>query len=126
MAACRAYLDSLDARRVVTFEYTLIDSVNDEPKHAQQLNALLRPMRNKVNLIPFNPFPGAEYRRPSAARIKTFQKTLLDLGHMATVRTTRGEDVSAACGQLVGDFRDRTRRRERYKHVRVVENSSLG
>lgn len=121
MAACRAYLQSLDSRRVITFEYTLIDSINDEPEHARQLHELVRDLRNKINLIPFNPYPGTNYRRPEPDRIKAFQKALLDLGQMATVRTTRGDDVNAACGQLVGDFRDRTRRRERHNNSRSAE-----
>ena len=125
MDACKAYLDSLDARRSITFEYTLINAVNDSPEHARQLHALLSPIRNKVNLIPFNPFPRSRYQRPSIERIKAFQKTLMNLGQMATLRTTRGEDVDAACGQLVGDFQDRTRRRERYQesHSKLVTNA---
>ena len=133
LAACRRYLDSLGERRAVTIEYTLIAGVNDDDDHALELARLLeREMpavaaprsdggenrRCKINLIPFNPFTYDPhgYRRPSPARVSRFQKTLLNAGHPAMVRTTRGDEIAAACGQLTGSFQDRTRRRQRYVH----------
>ena len=118
LAACRYYLARVGDRRPVTFEYTLIEGVNDTLADARDLVALLRDWRCMVNLIPFNPFPVTgglpAYRRPSAARVAAFQRTLLDGGIVAMLRTTRGDDIAAACGQLTGDFQDRTRRRARY------------
>jgi len=116
LAACRHYLGGLGERRAVTIEYTLIEGVNDSLQDAKDLARLLSGLRCKVNLIPFNPYPGDPngYRRPAAARIARFQKCLLEAGHAAMLRTTRGDDIGAACGQLTGDFADRTRRRERY------------
>jgi len=114
--ACRAYLASQDVKATITFEYTLINEVNDTPKLALDLAKLLRDFRCKVNLIPFNPFPGSSYTRPSDARIEVFHKTLMDNGIRAMRRTTRGDDIDAACGQLVGRVNDRTRRAERYRY----------
>ena len=118
LAACRYYLARVGDRRPITFEYTLIEGVNDTLADARDLVTLLRDWRCMVNLIPFNPFPIAAglptYKRPSAARVAAFQRTLLDGGLVAMLRTTRGDDIAAACGQLTGDFHDRTRRRARY------------
>lgn len=128
LAACRYYLARVDDRRPITFEYTLIEGVNDTLADARDLVALLRDWRCMVNLIPFNPFPVAgglpTYKRPSAARVAAFQQTLLDGGLKAMLRTTRGDDIAAACGQLTGYFHDRTRRRARYglpEPVRLVK-----
>lgn len=82
-------------------------------QHARDLVKLLRTVPSKLNLIPFNPFPGTSYRCSSASRIERFQQLVRDGGIIATVRKTRGDDIDAACGQLAGDFRDRTRRREK-------------
>ena len=127
LAACRYYLARVGDRRPVTFEYTLISGVNDTLADARDLVALLRDWRCKVNLIPFNPFPVdgglPAYQRPSAARVAAFQRALLDGGLLAMLRSTRGDDIAAACGQLTGDFHDRTRRRARYglsEPVRIV------
>lgn len=111
MDACRSYLDG-QRKRSVTFEYTLLDGVNDSPQQARALVRLLRKLPSKLNLIPFNPFPGTRYRCSPASRITTFQNIVREGGLIATVRKTRGDDIDAACGQLAGDFRDRTRRRE--------------
>lgn len=111
MAACRSYLDG-QRKRTVTFEYTLMDGINDSPQQARQLVKLLRKLPSKLNLIPFNPFPGTRYRCSPNERIATFQNIVREGGLIATVRRTRGDDIDAACGQLAGDFRDRTRRRE--------------
>lgn len=113
--ACRAYLASQDVKATITFEYTLIDKVNDTPNLALDLAKLLRDFRCKVNLIPFNPFPGSSYARPSESRIYAFHKKLMDNGVRAMRRTTRGADIDAACGQLVGRVNDRTRRAARYR-----------
>jgi 23S rRNA (adenine2503-C2)-methyltransferase len=109
MRACADYV-SEKHKRTVTFEYTLIDGVNDHPDHARKLVRLLRRLPSKLNLIPFNPFPGTRYRCSSEERIRAFQAIVMEGGLIATVRKTRGEDIDAACGQLVGKVLDRTRR----------------
>jgi len=112
MKACAAFLDGKH-KRSITFEYTLMDGVNDHPEHARQLVKLLRRLPSKLNLIPFNPFPGTRYRTSSPERIAVFQDIVRAGGLIATVRKTRGEDIDAACGQLVGKVLDRTRRSAR-------------
>jgi 23S rRNA (adenine2503-C2)-methyltransferase len=114
--ACREYLSGLGEWRSITVEYTLMDGVNDAPEHAEELADLLADLRDrvKINLIPFNPFPGSGYSRPAPERVRDFQTFLLERGFATMLRTTRGEDIDAACGQLAGRFEDRTRRRERY------------
>ena len=114
MQACRDYVSDKH-KRTVTFEYTLMDGVNDSPEHAHKLVKLLRSVPSKLNLIPFNPFPGTHYRCSSKTRIIRFQEIVMAGGVIAIVRKTRGEDIDAACGQLVGKVRDRTRRSERLK-----------
>ncbi len=114
MQACRDYV-SEKHKRSVTFEYTLIDGVNDHPEHARKLVKLLRTVPSKLNLIPFNPFPGTQYRCSSQDRITQFQQIVMQGGLIATVRKTRGEDIDAACGQLVGKVQDRTKRSARIK-----------
>jgi 23S rRNA (adenine2503-C2)-methyltransferase len=107
----------------VTFEYTLMKGVNDQPQHARQLLRLLRQFDNavqmkdaaKVNLIPFNPFPGTRFERPDDAAIRGFQKLLNEAGMIAPVRRTRGDDIDAACGQLKGQVMDRTRRQAEFQ-----------
>ncbi len=106
MAACVRYLERAP-RDFVTFEYVMLDGVNDQPRHAQQLIELVRDVPCKVNLIPFNPFPGTEFRTSPRSRILAFQKTLMDAGIVTTVRKTRGDDIAAACGQLAGEVKDR-------------------
>ena len=114
--ACRHYLRGLGERRSITMEYTLIEGVNDNIADAQDLAHLLTGLRAKVNLIPFNPFPDDRYgyRRPSPRRIASFQSSLLNAGVATMLRTTRGDEIGAACGQLTGAVHDRTRRRMRY------------
>ena len=114
LKACRDYV-SEKHKRTVTFEYTLIEGVNDHPEHARKLVKLLRTVPSKLNLIPFNPFPGTRYRCSSPERIARFQEIVMGGGLIATVRKTRGEDIDAACGQLVGKVQDRTKRSERIK-----------
>ncbi|MFB8829633.1 23S rRNA (adenine(2503)-C(2))-methyltransferase RlmN [Azotobacter sp. CWF10] len=118
--ACRRYISRLGEKRVLTVEYTLLKDVNDQPEHATQMIELLRDVPCKINLIPFNPFPHSGYERPSNNAIRRFQDLLHKAGHNVTVRTTRGDDIDAACGQLVGQVMDRTRRSERYIAVRQL------
>jgi 23S rRNA (adenine2503-C2)-methyltransferase len=109
MAACQRFVSDKH-KRSVTFEYTLIDGVNDHPDHARKLVRLLRRLPSKLNLIPFNPFPGTSYRCSPPDRISAFQEIVMKGGLIATVRKTRGDDIDAACGQLAGKVVDRTRR----------------
>jgi len=119
MAACRRYLERAP-RDFVTFEYVMLDGVNDGDEHAAQLIGLVRDVPCKFNLIPFNPFPGADLQRSSSERIKAFAKRLSDAGIVTTVRRTRGDDIDAACGQLAGDIVDRTRLAQRGERRRVA------
>lgn len=112
--ACQIYNTSLGRGRVVTIEYILLRDVNDTDRQLKQLIALLKNLPCKVNLIPFNPFPGSEYFPPSKRRVKTFSEALTNAGLRVTVRTTRGSDIAAACGQLTGRFVDKTKRRLRH------------
>jgi 23S rRNA (adenine2503-C2)-methyltransferase len=107
LAACWHYLDVQNGRSV-TFEYVMLDGVNDKPEHARQLARLLKGRPAKLNLSPFNVFPGTRYRRSSAAAILKFRDILNEHGVIATIRRTRGDDIDAACGQLAGRVTDRT------------------
>jgi len=117
MAACQRYVQR-KPRSSITFEYTMMKGVNDQPVHARQLARLMRQFDNavqmkdaaKVNLIPFNPFPGTRFERSTEEDIRAFQKLLLDSHVLTMVRRTRGDDIDAACGQLKGQVMDRTRR----------------
>jgi len=117
--ACWRYAAS-HANRFITFEYVMLRDVNDSLAHADQLVTLLRGKPAKVNLIPFNPFAGNEYRRSGAAAIRRFQARLRERGLVATTRKTRGDDIDAACGQLAGKVSDRIRVRLSEKHRKVV------
>jgi len=110
LEACWHYLERQNGRNV-TFEYTMLDGVNDSPQQAKELAALLRGHDAKVNLIPFNTFPGTQYRRSPAETIRRFRDLLVQGGVMATIRRTRGDDIDAACGQLRGQVLDRTHAR---------------
>ncbi|MDR5875493.1 23S rRNA (adenine(2503)-C(2))-methyltransferase RlmN [Halomonas sp. CUBES01] len=114
MDACQRYLAKCPENRLVTIEYTLIKDVNDQQEHAEQLAALLDELPCKINLIPFNPFPNSGYETPSRNQTMRFQQWLHDLGYTAPIRSTRGDDIDAACGQLVGRVKDRTKRSARY------------
>ncbi|GGL95424.1 23S rRNA (adenine(2503)-C(2))-methyltransferase RlmN [Pseudomonas asuensis] len=120
--ACQRYIGQLGEKRVLTIEYTLLKDVNDQPEHAVQMIELLRNVPCKINLIPFNPFPHSGYERPSKNAVRRFQELLQQADFNVTVRTTRGDDIDAACGQLVGKVMDRTRRSERYIAVRQLSN----
>ncbi len=113
LAACRRYVSGKQGSRI-TFEYVMLDGVNDSPAHARALIALLRDVPSKINLIPFNPFPLAGYTRSSPEAIDRFRDILIN-GHIVTItRKTRGDDINAACGQLAGQIVDKTKRRMRY------------
>ena len=107
MAACMRYLPAAP-RDFVTFEYVMLDGVNDGAAHAAELVELVRDVPCKMNLIPFNPFPGTRYKRSPAPVIQRFRDELIRGGVLATVRRTRGDDIDAACGQLAGRVIDRT------------------
>ena len=126
MAACRRYLAHAP-RDFITFEYCMLDGVNDQPEHAQALIDLVKPKRGsgesvpcKFNLIPFNPFPASGLTRSSAATVKAFAEQLSGAGIVTTVRKTRGDDIDAACGQLAGDVKDRTQVDARMAKQRVI------
>ncbi|MBN9411551.1 MAG: 23S rRNA (adenine(2503)-C(2))-methyltransferase RlmN [Burkholderiales bacterium] len=125
LEACGRYLEHAP-RDFITFEYCMLDGVNDTPAHARQLIELVRTARGgrgvscKFNLIPFNPFPASGLLRSSKAAVETFAKLLSDAGIVTTVRKTRGDDIDAACGQLAGDVRDRTRVGDRIARQRTV------
>lgn len=112
MAACQRYLE-FAPRDFVTFEYCMLDGVNDTDEHARELVQLVKHVPCKFNLIPFNPFPESGLLRSSNVRIKIFAQILMDAGIVTTVRKTRGDDIDAACGQLAGEVQDRTRVQER-------------
>ena len=115
IAACNRYLEDGSNRSRITFEYIMLEGVNDELLHAQQLVELMKQVPGKVNLIPFNSFEGIDYKRSSSMRINRFKEELNRAGVIATVRTTRGDDIDAACGQLAGSVMDRTRRSEKFR-----------
>jgi 23S rRNA (adenine2503-C2)-methyltransferase len=117
--ACWRYADKR-AKRFITFEYVMLRGVNDSAQHAEQLADLLCGKPAKVNLIPFNPFPGNDFQRSSRDTIEHFQNHLRERGLVATTRKTRGDDIDAACGQLAGKVRDRVRVRLSEKNKRVV------
>jgi 23S rRNA (adenine2503-C2)-methyltransferase len=108
--ACWHYVEKQNARNV-TFEYVMLDGVNDKAEHARQLAALLRGHPAKVNLIPFNSFPGTQFRCSSDEAIERFRDLLIKGGVIATIRRTRGDDIDAACGQLVGRVNDQVKTR---------------
>jgi 23S rRNA (adenine2503-C2)-methyltransferase len=121
MAACKRYVAGKPHRRV-TFEYVMLAGVNDSLAHARQLVKILRDVPAKVNLIPFNPFPGAPYECSSLMAINAFREVVMQAGIITVTRKTRGEDIAAACGQLAGKVKDRTRRSERF----LVQDASSG
>ena len=112
LAACVRYIEKAP-RDFVMFEYVMLDGVNDGAAHARELAALVKDVPCKINLIPFNPFPGTRYTRSGPEAVARFRDALMHAGLIATVRKTRGDDIAAACGQLAGQVQDRTRRRQR-------------
>jgi 23S rRNA (adenine2503-C2)-methyltransferase len=125
LRSVRDYMASLPDKRVPVIEYTLIAGVNDHRQHARELSVLLEDFPCKINLIPFNPFAQSDYRRPSSSSVSNFREILLKDGYTVTVRTTRGDDIGAACGQLVGEVADQTRRSERYRKAAVIASDRL-
>jgi 23S rRNA (adenine2503-C2)-methyltransferase len=116
LAACNRYLDRAP-RDFITFEYVMLDGINDSDAQARELVALVRDTPCKFNLIPFNPFPGSDITGSSRQRIRAFGEVLLEAGIVTTIRKTRGDDIDAACGQLAGAVRDRTRLSERTRVI---------
>ena len=132
MDACRSYLAHAP-RDFITFEYCMLDGVNDQPEHAQALIDLVQPPRDpskrihaKFNLIPFNPFPESGLTRSNAATVNAFADVLSKAGIVTTVRKTRGDDIDAACGQLAGDVKDRTQVQSRMAKQRVIPLTQVG
>jgi 23S rRNA (adenine2503-C2)-methyltransferase len=120
--SAKNYIEKMpDNRRKATVEYTLMDQVNDRSVHARELAVLLKDLPCKINLIPFNPFPGSDYKRVTNSALNRFRDILQGEGYTVTVRTTRGDDIAAACGQLAGEVNDRTKRQQRYKNKLAAE-----
>lgn len=112
LQACREYVKG-GPRRKITFEYVMLDGINDSDEDAKNLVRILSHVPSKVNLIPFNPFPNTSYRCSPAKRVAAFRDILNQAGLVTTVRKTRGDDIDAACGQLAGEVQDRTKRQQR-------------
>ncbi|TDF63787.1 23S rRNA (adenine(2503)-C(2))-methyltransferase RlmN [Cupriavidus sp. L7L] len=119
MAACRRYLE-FAPRDFITFEYCMLDGVNDGVEHARELLKLVADVPCKFNLIPFNPFPESGLKRSNNEQIRRFAQVLMDAGIVTTIRKTRGDDIDAACGQLAGEVKDRTRLAERGKFGKIT------
>ena len=118
MAACQRYLVKAP-RDFITFEYVMLDGINDKAQHARELIELVRDVPCKFNLIPFNPFPNSGYERSSNENIRVFRDILQQAGFVVTVRKTRGDDIDAACGQLAGQVQDKTRRQQKWQQIMV-------
>ncbi|MDA7691564.1 23S rRNA (adenine(2503)-C(2))-methyltransferase RlmN [Methylophilaceae bacterium] len=115
MRSCIAYIERAP-RDFITFEYVMLDNINDTINHAKELIALIKDVPSKINLIPFNPFPKSGYSCSNKIKIKDFQKVLIDSGIVTTIRKTRGDDIDAACGQLIGQVQDKTKRTYKIKN----------
>ncbi len=120
LEACNYYLDYAP-RDFITFEYIMLDGVNDSPEHARELINIARQVKSKFNLIPFNPFPQSGLARSPDSTVRRFANILSDAGIVTTVRKTRGDDIAAACGQLAGDVKDRTRIAQRMPDRGVIK-----
>ncbi len=118
MAACRRFIDKQNSRSRITFEYVLLDGINDQPEHARELIKLLKGIPTLMNLIPFNPFQGSGYNTSSKNAVLRFSEILHKAGMTTVVRKTRGEDIDAACGQLAGKIEDKSRRHRRFAKPR--------
>lgn len=119
MAACRRFIDKQSTRSRITFEYVLLDGVNDSEQHARELIKLVSGIPTLMNLIPFNPFADSGYKTSSRKRVEQFNKILAAAGITTVVRRTRGNDIDAACGQLVGKVEDKSRRHRRFEQPRI-------
>jgi 23S rRNA (adenine2503-C2)-methyltransferase len=118
MAACRRFIDKQNTRSRITFEYVMLDGINDQPEHARELIKLLKGIPTLMNLIPFNPFEGSGYNTSSKKAVARFREILHASGMTTVVRKTRGEDIDAACGQLAGKIEDKSRRHRRFEEPR--------
>ncbi|WP_223787899.1 23S rRNA (adenine(2503)-C(2))-methyltransferase RlmN [Marinicella meishanensis] len=118
LASCKNFIQNKRKARI-TIEYTLIDGMNDRPEHARALCKLLANIPSKINLIPFNPFPGTAFKQSQPEAIEAFKGVCMKNGFITTVRKTRGDDIAAACGQLAGEFMDRTRRSAQIKKMQL-------
>jgi 23S rRNA (adenine2503-C2)-methyltransferase len=118
--AVKRYVESCDDKRITTIEYILIDQVNDSLEIARELADLLTQLPCKINLIPFNSFDESDYVKPSGNRVRRFKDYLIERGYITTVRSTRGDDIMAACGQLVGQVNDKTKRKERLNRAKIA------
>ena len=125
MAACKRYLEKAP-RDFITFEYVMLDGVNDSFDHAKELLNLVKDVPCKFNLIPFNPFPNSGYETSRPDNIRRFRDVLMQAGYVVTTRKTRGDDIDAACGQLAGDVQDRTAVQQRMDRQRVIMMRSVG
>ena len=119
LASCNRYLE-FAPRDFITFEYVMLDGVNDQMEHAEALIKIARQVPCKLNLIPFNPFPNSEFKKSPREQILAFQRRLSEAGIVTTIRKTRGDDIDAACGQLAGQIKDRTRRTAIAANVKSV------
>ena len=117
MAACSRFLQDKNRKHSVTFEYVMLDQVNDQPKHAEQLAKVIQALPSKVNLIPFNAFPNSGYKRSTDQAIEAFRDILQAAGITTITRRPRGEDIAAACGQLAGDIKDQAKRKRHYEKL---------
>ena len=126
LESVQGYMNSLNDKRVPVIEYTLIAGVNDHRQHARELAVLLQNFPCKINIIPFNPFELSDYKRPSSTSITNFRQILQQAGYTVTVRTTRADDIGAACGQLVGNVADQTKRSSRHlaKREQLIASSA--
>ena len=127
MTVCREYFKD-DNRRSITIEYVMLKGVNDTALHAKQLIKILYDVRAKINLIPFNPFPNTDYHCSDSETIFKFRDDLIKAGFNTTIRRTRGDDIDAACGQLVGEVKDKTKRSERHRRKidSLVKEKNIG
>ena len=125
LKSVKRYIDNSAVARKVTVEYVMIDGINDTTAHARELVKILKGIPNKINLIPFNTFPGNSYKTSSQKSIKAFEQIIVSNGMIVTTRKTRGDDIDAACGQLVGKVNDRTRRMERMNKKAIKVNNII-
>lgn len=125
LAASARYIDGSKANKQVTVEYVMLDHVNDSTDQAHALAKVLENIPSKINLIPFNPYPGSSYKRPSNSRIDRFDKVLQSYGLTVITRRPRGEDIDAACGQLAGEVVDRTKRTANIEQSQNVNQADI-
>lgn len=116
MSSCVRYIERAP-RDFVTFEYVMLEGINDSAEQAKELIKLIKDVPSKLNLIPFNPFPKSGYKCSKRSVINSFQEILMDAGIVTTIRKTRGDDIDAACGQLAGQVQDKTKRTQRLQLI---------